>query len=172
MMSFENLKRQFAKIGAMLEVKVAPTVGQPLRWQPRSSQADFLFDVTQDKRGEQFALTVQENAVDKLEFLVIDLQPQQRHLLLLLKRLEAGTGRRKEKFLCGHDERHWFIAPVSGADSLIRVEEAFEALKPAAALRSQQRHAVRSKDWNKRRNAGFVRQGEWFFVPQPEFQPD
>jgi hypothetical protein len=171
-MSLENLKRQFAKIGATLEVKVVPAIGRQLRWQARPGQVDYLFDVTQAKHGEQFALTVRNDAVDKLEFLVIDLQPQQRHLLLLLKQLEAETARRKDKFLCGHDERHWFIAPVPGADSLIRVEQAFEALKPAAALQSQQRRGVRSKDWNKRRNAGFVRQGEWFFVPQPAFQPD
>lgn len=32
------------------------------------------------------------------------------------------------------------------------------------------RVGVRNKDWHKRHNAGFLRQGEWFFVPQPDFR--
>jgi hypothetical protein len=171
-MSLESLKGRFAKIGATLEVKVVPAADrafQRLRWQPRASQIDYLFDVANDQRGERFALTVRADAVDKLDFLVVDIQPQQRHLLMLLKRWEAGQ--RKEKFLCGHDERHWFIAPVPEAEGIVGVEQAFEALKPAAALQSQRRRGVKAKDWNKRRNPGFVRQGEWFFVPQPAFEP-
>lgn len=166
-MSLEILKRRFAKMGAALEVQVVPAAGRQFRQRPRALQPDYLFDVTNEKG---FALTLREDAVNKLEFLVVDLQPQQRHLLLLLKRLEAAAGRRKEKFLCGHDERHWFIAPVS--DSLANVEQAFEALKPAAVLHSQRRSGVKPKNWNKRRNAGFIRQGEWFFLPRPAFQPN
>jgi hypothetical protein len=174
-MSLENLKGRFAKIGATLEVKVVPAADRVFRlprWRPRASQIDYLFDVANDQRGERFALTVRADAVDKLDFLVVDLQPQQRHLLLLLKRWEAEAGQRKEKFLCGHDERHWFIAPVPEAEGIVGVEQAFEALKPVAALQSQIRQGVKAKDWNKRRNPGFIRQGEWFFVPQPEFEPD
>jgi hypothetical protein len=169
-MSLEILKRHFAKMGAALEVQVVPAANRQFRqtrWQSRAFQPDYLFDVTND---EGFILTLREDALGKLEFLVVDLQPQQRHLLLLLKRLEADAERHKEKFLCGHDERHWFIAPVS--DSLANVKQAFEALKPVAALQSQLRSGVKPKDWNKRRNAGFIRQGEWFFLPRPEFQPD
>ena len=110
--------------------------------------------------------------MDKLEFLVVDLQPQQRHLLLLLKHWGAEVERPEEKFLCGHDERHWFIAPVPEGQGVVNVEQAFEALKPTAALHSQHRAGVKPKDWNKRRNAGFIRQGEWFFVPRPKFEPD
>ena len=39
---------------------------------------------------------------------VLDVQPADRHLLLLVR--EGGL--RSHKFLCGHDERHWFVAAV------------------------------------------------------------
>jgi len=35
------------------------------------------------------------------------------------------------KFLCGHDERHWFVAAVPGR-GVSNVRTAMEALKPAA----------------------------------------
>jgi hypothetical protein len=89
---------------------------------------------------------------------------------LLVKQLTAGQPQ-KEKFLCGHDERHWFVAGVANA-GVANVGQALEALKPEAVIRSQQHRGVRPKDWHKRRNAGFIRQGEWFFLPQPNFQVD
>lgn len=46
-----------------------------------------------------------------------------------------------------------------------------EALKPAEVIRSQRRNHVRAKEWNTRHNAGFVRQGEWFFLPMPNYTP-
>jgi hypothetical protein len=122
------------------------------------------------RQDETFILTIREDAQDQLDFLAVDVQPRQRHLLLLAKRLEAGQSQ-KEKFLCGHDERHWFVAGVP-ATRVANVGQALEALKPELVIRSQQRQGVRLKDWNKRRNAGFIRQGEWFFLPRPEFQVD
>jgi hypothetical protein len=44
-------------------------------------------------------------------------------------------------------------------------------LKPTVARLSQQRQGVRARDWHRRWNAGFVRQGEWFFLPLPDFRP-
>lgn len=46
-----------------------------------------------------------------------------------------------------------------------------ETLKPEAARWSQRVHNVSRKEWNRRANAGFVRQGEWFFLPRPNFAP-
>lgn len=79
------------------------------------------------------------------------------------RNLESGA---KEKFLCGHDERAWFVAAVPGR-SVSTVATAFEALKPSEVRFEQGRKAVRNKDRTRRRNAAFVRQGEWFFVPVP-----
>ena len=39
------------------------------------------------------------------------------------------TTAEKNKFLCGHDERHWFVAAVPGR-SVATVRSAMEALKP------------------------------------------
>jgi hypothetical protein len=41
-----------------------------------------------------------------------------------------------------------------------------EALKPAGLIALQFRKKVRQKNWNRRRNEAFRRQGEWFFVPE------
>ena len=46
-----------------------------------------------------------------------------------------------------------------------------EALKPADVSLRQRRAGVRAKDWHRRKNAGFLRQGEWFFLPEPDFAP-
>ena len=78
----------------------------------------------------------------------------------------------KHKFLCGHDERHWFVAAVPEAAAVSTVATAMEALKPFDVRRLQDRLAVKPRKRNRRRNEAFVRQGEWFFVPvASSFQP-
>ena len=94
---------------------------------------------------------------------VIDAQPQLRHLVLMSR--EANG---KHKFLCGHDERHWFVAAVPEDRPVSTVRTALEALKPDVVQREQTRRYVKSQRRNRRRNEAFVRQGEWFFVPLPE----
>jgi hypothetical protein len=42
-----------------------------------------------------------------VELEVVDVDRNDRHLLLLVR-----DGEEKSKFLCGHDERHWFVAAV------------------------------------------------------------
>jgi len=74
----------------------------------------------------------------------------------------------KHKFLCGHDERHWFVAAVpENRASVANVQTACEALKPVAVQQELNRKQVRHKQRNRCRNEAFTRQGEWFFVPQP-----
>jgi hypothetical protein len=71
----------------------------------------------------------------------------------------------KHKFLCGHDERHWFVAAVPERASASSVQTAFEALKPAAVRNRVEQLKVKPRKRNRRRNEAFIRQGEWFFVP-------
>lgn len=171
-MNTESLKRQFAQMGAVLEVEFMPELRRS-RWSGRQvnpPKSNFWLDVRETRQDESFVLTVREEVQDQLDFLAVDIQPRQRHLLLLAKRLGAGQAQ-KEKFLCGHDERHWFVAGVP-ATGVTNVVQALEALKPGVVIYSQQRRGVRPKDWHKRRNAGFIRQGEWFFLPRPEFRVD
>lgn len=58
-------------------------------------------------------------------------------------------GSEKHKFLLGRDERHWFAAAVPG-DGVRDVRTAIASLRPTEI---EGRKAIR--------------QGEWFFVPEP-----
>jgi hypothetical protein len=65
---------------------------------------------------------------------VLDLQPADRHLLLLVR-----DGSEKSKFLCGHDERHGFVAGIPESAPVGTVRQAKEALKPAEVQLAQAR---------------------------------
>lgn len=164
-MNTQTLARQFRTIGAKLETTI---------WSPGRKSAtmneEYTLDIGSRKGHEVFSLVVRPDAVGGVELLAIDVQPKDRHLLLMAKPLiESGE---KRKFLCGHDERHWFVAGIPKAVSVTDVSGAMEALKPQASRLSQHRAGVRGRNWNRRRNAGFLRQGEWFFLPQPDLSPN
>jgi len=145
----EVLERRFAAMGARLSVAERPWHGSP------------RIDVLSDRRGEYFDITFAgESGEVGLE--VIDVRPHDRHLLLL-----ARTSGEKSKFLLGHDERHWFVAAVpETALGVTGVTTAKVALQPEAVRTALDR--TRPKDPFRRRNAAYVRQGEWFFVPAPD----
>jgi hypothetical protein len=119
---------------------------------------EFEIDIRRDGKGEFFRLSVPQDV--GLE--VLDLRPRDRHLLLMVR----SEG--KPRFLCGHDERHWFAAAIPRAIST--VTQAKNALKPAEARGREAR--VRRKLRNRRRNPAYVRQGEWFFLPAPRVNID
>ena len=63
---------------------------------------------------------------------------------------------------------HWFVAGIpEAAGGLKSVFAAMEALKPAEVIDAQRRQGVKGKDRYRRKNAAYVRQGEWFFLPMP-----
>ena len=150
-MGTEALERRFAAIGARLNV-VGPPAGAP------------RIDVRSDGRGEFF--DVRFAGTGRLvELEVVDVDRSDRHLLLLVR-----DGEEKSKFLCGHDERHWFVAAVpEDARGVTGVAAAKVALQPElvrmAVGRARPKHPLR------RRNSAYVRQGEWFFVPALELDP-
>jgi len=82
--------------------------------------------------------------------------------------LLVREGNDKSKFLCGHDERHWFVAGIPEAAPVGTVRQAKEALKPAEVQSAQARERVGGKARNRRKNAAYIRQGEWFFLPVPD----
>src|SRR6266511_455169 len=96
-MSSETLERRFAAVGARVKVAQAPWRGDP------------RIDIRADGRGEYFDVRFGSGKAT-VELEVVDVQPRDRHLLLL-----ARVGGEKSKFLCGHDERHWFVAAVPEA---------------------------------------------------------
>ena len=156
-MDVNVLERQFARIGARAQV----------RWLdgPRI-RGSVALDIVRDRVGELFDILVSKDAPADVE--VLHAEPGQRHLLLMSR---SDTDE-KHKFLCGHDERHWFVAAVPENRAVSTVRTAMEALKPVKVVGRQLRMKVRKKNWNRRRNEAFVRQGEWFFVPVPGFEPD
>lgn len=144
-MNTQVIERQFAKIGARARVHVEQRSGVSI-------------DVGRDDEGEFFDIAVERGS--RPDLAVLDAQPRIRHLLLMSR--EDGE---KHKFLCGHDERHWFVAAVPERAAASNVKTAFEALKPVAVRVELNHRRVKPKKRNRRRNEAFLRQGEWFFVP-------
>ena len=162
-MDKNQLTREFRQIGARAKLRRE----MPARRLATRSNDRFSIDVASDKKGEFFDINIMDDALD---FHVLDIQPRDRHLLLFVRgRAVDSTRPFQERLLCGHDERHWFVAGVTAGS---RVDEAKESLKPDEAKLSQQRNRVKPKNRHRRRNTGYVRQGEWFFVPTPRTVPD
>jgi hypothetical protein len=147
-----HLIRKFERIGARAQInRTQSRWGTPLR--------TLSIDIGFDRHGEFFDLRIPERTNFALE--VVDVQPDLRHLLLLARQ-DGG----KDKFLCGHDERHWFTCAVPG-QSVSSVKTAMDALKPQAVLNSSEYQSLSRRERLRRRNAAFIRQGEWFFTPMP-----
>ncbi len=150
-MDISLLERKFDSMGARLKV-----VRQPTRRLPGRNLVSL--DIGTDRRGEFFEMRVPPTIEATIE--VLDIRPRDRHLLLLTR--ESSD---KHKFLCGHDERHWFVAGIPETSSVGTVRQATEALKPAAVRAVQARKKLSGNQRNRRKNAAFLRQGEWFFIP-------
>jgi hypothetical protein len=138
-----TLERHFAAIGARLEIRRGPAA------------ADYTLDVVSDRQGEYFELRG-----SRLDDLVVQhVDKRGRHILVRGSEHHHGSKARVSRFLCGHDERHWFVAGIGEAAATVR--DAKLSLAPAAI-----RDAVaRERHRDRRRNSLFTRQGEWFFVP-------
>jgi hypothetical protein len=155
-MNIGVLEKQFALMGARLKVGPVRRIG----WRFETPG----IDIRADGRGAFFEIRLSPD--EQVEYEVADLRRDARHLLLLARR-----GDKKEKFLCGHDERHWFVCGVPGR-SVSGVETAMAALQPPLVRRSIAANLRRGKNRFRRRNEAFVRQGEWFFVPEPRLVVD
>ncbi len=151
------VEKHFGRVGARVRV-VKPRNS----WNPR-----FGIDIAQDAGGEYFAIEVPGH--EEVELLPLEVRPDLRHLLLMVRRGPSDdlTGKvMKDKYLCGHDERHWFVAGVG--DGTTNVLSAMESLRPGEL--GSRVGKLRVKNRLRRRNSAFVRQGEWFFVPSPNFE--
>lgn len=150
-MKLDHIMRAFGAMGARF--KVAP-----------GSHPNYAMDIRKDRQGEFFELRLSEQTETDLEVALLQVKPRDRHLLLLVK------GPDKNRYLCGHDERSWFVAAVPGNAST--VNSAKEALKPGEVLLRQTHENLSSQQRNRRKNRAFRRQGEWFFIPEPELVVD
>ncbi len=138
-MNIEVLERRFAAIGA--RARVGGTV-----------RGGFRIDVI----GDVFHLhCTGRGAPDD-----VDVDCAGRHLVLLVR--QEGW---KSKFLCGHDERQWFVAAIpEDARGVTGVATAKETLQPQLVRDAIERR--KPKDRFRRRNPVYVRQDEWFLRPR------
>lgn len=156
----EILEAKFARIGARL--KFADPAG---RHRVVVLEGSVRLDVGADRKGEFFEIARLPHVDSPIE--VLDIQPADRHLLLMVRERTS-----KHKFLCGHDERHWFVAAIPESAPVGTVRAAKEALKPREVRTAQARMRVAADAGERRKNAAFRRQGEWFFIPEPGLTVD
>jgi hypothetical protein len=162
-----HMIQRFEKMGARVKITVVKPVRAIVpasRWSvPRAPAAPVSIDIRRDGAGEFFDVRHRKD----VQVEVIDVKPADRHLLLLARVSEGTLRPQKSKFLCGHDERAWFVAAVPESAGAKDVQSAKDALKPKAVWDAIRLHGVSPKDRDRRRTEAFVRQGEWFFIPCP-----
>jgi hypothetical protein len=157
-MNFASLHKKFERIGARVEVGDLGI--------QTFEKGTAILNVLKDGDGDEvFHIFIDPQ--DAPDISILDIQPADRHLLLMTRN---GDGE-KRKWLIGFDERHWFVAAIPELAPVGNVRAAKEALKPPEVQARQV--GLRAKARSRRKNAAYVRQGEWFFVPAPDFkEPD
>src|SRR5215471_13370095 len=166
-MNAKPIEFGFAQMGARIKVREIPSrwTRGDLSW---INPQDYSLDIRRDGKGEFFELRVPTHVSDSLELCVMQSEPKQRHLLLAVRK--SGDKPQMDRFLCGHDEREWFIAAVPGGASSVR--QAMDALQPAPVRQAIASNKVSTNKRYARKNRAFRRQGEWFFIPEPSFVVD
>ena len=157
-MNLNLIRKKFNSMGADITFSNAP----PRRF---ADEQLVSIDVVEEKKGDHFLLHNPKNSPVE----VLDIRTELRHLLLMVRgEVEKGARKDLRRFLCGHDERHWFVAAVPEDARVSTVTQAMEALKPEAVKGAQKTAGVKTRHRIKRKNAAYVRQGEWFFIPRED----
>jgi hypothetical protein len=144
-----SIEREFVGIGANAQqTRRAP------RW-------PTTIDIRRNAGGEYFDLQI--GCDDRAE--VVDADAEDRHLLLRVQ--NKGVIGDTATFLCGHDERAWFVAAIPETANASTVQAAKDTLKPPAVWEAMREFGVPMAHRDLRRTRAFVRQGEWFFIPRP-----
>jgi hypothetical protein len=155
-------------------VKVAEFAIVRSGWRRVNSRGEDLrivLNIGRDKLGNFFE--IRTLAGTSHELLVLNADPRKKHLLLLSRQFdEQGKLHAKQKFLCGQDEGHWFVAAIPEDEPVSTVAGAQIALKPGEVRMREEAMGVTRKEGFRRRNAAFIRQGEWFFLPAGEIRTD
>ncbi len=160
-----NIESKFAAMGARIKVRKIAS-----RWRQGDrtwvSPADFAVDIRRDGNGEFFELRCADPP-ERNTGCFLSRRPNQSSDNLLLFVRKQGEKPQLDRFLCGHDEREWFVAAVPGGASSVR--QAMDALQPKDVRDALTRNHVSFRKRYARKNRAFRRQGEWFFVPEPSF---
>ena len=116
-----------------------------------------------------FSVTGTDTTID---INIVDEDMKDRHILLNVGRKEERKGGGfdivNEKWLCGHDERDWFVGSIQGG--VKNIWEAKQSLKPKEVVEAEME--IKQKSKQKRKNKVRIRQGEWFFLPKNLVVPD
>ena len=168
-----DLNRYFSQMGARVKVLegLAPVRDWRMARTPEDAQRISL-DIGRDKGGEFFEIRTAPGS--EQDIVVLNVEPREKHLLLLSRQFgEQGQVLAKQKFLCGHDERHWFVAAIPEDEPVSTVAAAKIALKPEEVRAREGLMGLSRKATFRRKNPAFVRQGEWFFLraPGPKVDP-
>ena len=158
-----SLENHFEKMGARARISTTgPRAGADHRNSRRfARQSDLVrVNIVRDGKGEFFDI----NHRWDVDVEALDVRRRDRHLLLMARAAKDFMC----SFLCGHDERAWFAAAVPESASAANVQDAMNALKPPAVWDSIKAHNLPAHHLNRRWTKAFVRQGEWFFIPQPD----
>lgn len=110
-MNTQSIESGFAQVGARLKVREIAS-----RWRQGErtwiSPTEYSLDIRRDRNGEFFEFRVPTHLRDSLDVTVMQSEPKARHLLLFVRK--AGDKPQMDRFLCGHDEREWFVAAGAG----------------------------------------------------------
>lgn len=165
-----NLEKFFFRIGA--RVKVVQFSIARSGWRRVNSRGEDLWvvlNIGRDKLGKFFE--IRTLAGTNQDLLVLNADSRNKHLLLLSRQFdEQGRLHAKQKFLCGQDEGHWFVAAIPEDEPVSTVAAAQIALKPQEVRLREEAKGVTRKEGFRRRNAAFIRQGEWFFLSAGEIE--
>ena len=113
-----EMRQAFELIGAEVQVETQGRV--------------FEIDVLQDGQNEVFRLKYPQQDVITAE--AIDVQPKRRHLVLDVSGWRLPISGR---YLCGHDEFHWFVASLPFDQRTATVRGAMEGSSPRRCCESR-----------------------------------
>jgi hypothetical protein len=150
----QQVKLNFERMGARVNIRKAKNQVSHRTRRP------LAIDVVNGGSGECFDIHFARN----VSINVLDVRPRLRHLLL-----SAWNWFGEDRFLCGHDEYHWFVAALPAQPEAQNVESAMESLKPDLVKTLEGR---KHRGKHHRKADVFVRQGEWFFIPWPHASID
>jgi hypothetical protein len=162
MINAELIEKNFEKIGTSVNIKPGNA------WQFSQTKVPLTVNVVKEK------FVINYNSKANFDLSVLDIDPKDRHLLLMIKvpvKNANGTTIKQDKIklLCGHDEKHYFSCGVPER-GVTRIVDAKKALMPAS-IKEEHARKGRTKNLLKRKNEVMKRQGEWFFVKRPNFIP-
>lgn len=173
MLDSNLIEKKFQEIGARVRLIPFNNTFADRRIREQS-EIPLTIDVKTIGGKEEFEIRYDDNA--EFELSVIDIRPEEKHLLLMLKQAVTDkegniTDKSKIKLLCGHDERHYFSCGIPESAAVSTVREAKRALLPPEFIEA---HKKKGKEQNllRRKNETGFRQGEWLFIRYEGFEPD